>query len=57
MITNQSDVYMCSIDASKAFDRVNMLLLFRKLRKRNFCPLFLRCLVNPAKPELLSIEI
>ena len=38
---NESNVYMCSIDAFKAFDRVNILLLFRKLGKRNFCPLFL----------------
>ena len=37
---------MCSIDASKAFDRVNILLLFTKLTKRNFRPLFLRYLVN-----------
>ena len=35
-VHNESDVYMCSIDASKAYDRVNILLLFRKLKKRNF---------------------
>ena len=37
---NESDVYMYPIDDSKAFDRVNILLLFRKLGKRNFYPLF-----------------
>ena len=45
-VHNESDVYICSIDASKAFDRVNILLLFRKLRTRNFSPLFLRYLIN-----------
>ena len=39
-VHNESDVYMCSIDAFKAFDRVNILLLFRKLRKRNFVRYF-----------------
>ena len=35
---NKSDVYiyMCTIDASKAFDRVNLFVLFTLLRKRNF---------------------
>ena len=33
---------MCTIDASKAFDRVNLFVLFTLLRKRNFCPLYLR---------------
>ena len=41
---NESDVYMCPIDASKAFDKVNIILLFRKLRSRNFCLLFLKYL-------------
>ena len=35
-VHNESDFYMCSIDASKAFHRVNIILLLRKLRKRNF---------------------
>ena len=39
-VHNESDVYMCSIDASKAFDRVKILLMFRKLGKRNFCSYF-----------------
>ena len=45
-INNESDVYMCCIDASKAFDRVNLVVLFNKLRKRNICPLYLRFLMN-----------
>ena len=42
---NKSDIYMCTIDASKAFDCVNLFVLFNLLRKRNFCPLYLRFLM------------
>ena len=55
-VHNESDVYMCSIDASKAFDRVNILLLFRKSRKRNFCPLFLRHLVNSYCNQMMMVR-
>ena len=55
-VHNESDVYMCSIDASKAFDRVNILLLFRKLRKRNFCPLFLRYLINSYCNQMMMVR-
>ena len=55
-IHNESDVYMCSIDSSKAFDRVNILLLFRKLRKRNFCPLFLRYLINSYCNQMMMVR-
>ena len=34
-------VCVCTIDASKAFDRVNVFVLFNLLRKRNFSPLYL----------------
>ena len=39
-------IYVCTIDASKAFDRVDLFVLFNLLRKRNFCPLYLRFLIN-----------
>ena len=39
------NIYLCTIDASKAFDRVNLFVLFNLLRKRNFCPLYLRFLM------------
>ena len=45
---NKSDIYIyicvcvCTIDASTAFDRVNLFVLFTLLRKRNLCPLYLR---------------
>ena len=43
-INNSGKVYVCTLDASKAFDRVNLLTLFKKLFERNMCPLFLRFL-------------
>ena len=42
---NKSVIYMYTIDASKAFDRVNLFVLFNLLRIRNLCPLHLRCLM------------
>ena len=47
---------MCSIDAFKDFDRVNILLLFRKLRKRNFCPLVLRYLVDSYCNQMMMVR-
>ena len=44
-INNSGQVYVCTLDASKAFDRVNLLTLFKKLFERNMCPLFLRFLI------------
>ena len=37
---------MCMLDASKAFDKVNLLLLFNKLRLNEMCPLLLRFIIN-----------
>ena len=36
-INNYSCIYMCILDASNAFDRVNHLSLFNKLKLRNMC--------------------
>ena len=38
--------HVCMFDASKTFDRVNLLTLFRKLHNRSMCPLFLRFLIH-----------
>ena len=41
-----SNVYMVSLDATKAFDRVQYSKLFYKLVNRNVCPLIIRFLLN-----------
>ena len=38
-------VCVCTIGASKVFDRVNFVVLFSLLRKQNFSPLYLRFLM------------
>ena len=37
---------MCTLDASKAFNRENLLLLLSKLLQKDMCPLFLRFLMS-----------
>ena len=44
--SNGSNVYMLSLDASKAFDRVKYTKLFRILIERSVCPLIIRFLIN-----------
>ena len=40
-INNDSCIYICMLDASKAFDRVNHFSLFNKFKLRNLCPTIL----------------
>ena len=44
-IKNSTNLYMCTLDCTKAFDRVSIVLLFTKLRERKMNPLVLRCLI------------
>lgn len=44
-----SNVYMCLLDASKAFDKVNHLILFKKLIKRQIPYLTLHVLYNQSE--------
>ena len=37
-INNDSCIFMCILDVSKAFDFVNHLSMFNKLKLRNMCP-------------------
>ena len=39
-------VYMCMLDASKAFDRVNLFILFNKLYERGISSMYLRFLMT-----------
>ena len=45
-VSSAGAAHVCMLDASKAFDRVNLLTLFRKLHNRSMCPLFLRFLIH-----------
>ena len=43
---NGSDCYLLLLDASKAFDLVEYVRLFRTISDRNMCPTVLRLLMN-----------
>ena len=45
-LSYSNQLFMCMLDASKAFDKVNLLLLFRKLRDKGMCPIILRFIVK-----------
>ena len=43
---NGSQTYALFLDASKAFDRLNYVKLFKKLMKKKMCPMAIRLLLN-----------
>ena len=47
---------MYTLDASKAFDRVNLLLLFSNLLQRDMCPLFLRFVMSTYCKQQMRIK-
>ena len=54
--TNGSPVYMCMLDASKVFDRVNLLTLFKTLFSRGMCPIYLRLLMKIYEEQQMLIR-
>ena len=55
-VSNSSAVYVCTLEPSKAFDRVNLLTLFEKQHKRSICPLFLRFLMHSYCNQKMRIK-
>ena len=53
---NGSSVYMCILDASKAFDRVNLLTLFKTLYSMGMCPIYLRLLMKIYEEQNMRIR-
>ena len=44
--SRRSNVYMISLDATKAFDRVQYSKLFNKLIDKEICPIIIRFIMN-----------
>lgn len=55
-ISGGGGVYMCMVDASKAFDRINLLTLYRKLDSRGMCPIILRFLMHSYSEQSLRVN-
>ena len=53
---NGSDCHLLLLDASKAFDRVEYVRLFRTLSDRKMCPTVLRLLMNMYKNESFQVK-
>ena len=53
---NKSDVYMLLLDASKAFDTVEYVKLFKILRTRGLCPLVTKLLLGLYTKQLLCVK-
>ena len=53
---NGSSVYMCMFDASKDFDRVILLTLFKTLYSSEMCPIYLRPLIKIYEEQNMRIR-
>ena len=54
--TNAACAKAALLDASKAFDRVEYVKLFRLLFKRDLCPLILRCILNMYVKQIICVK-
>ena len=48
---------MCMLDASKAFNKVNVLLLFNKLRLKGLFPVFLQFIINIYISQIIRVKL
>ena len=55
-VTNGSNVNVLMLDASKAFDRVHYITLFKKLIARGMCPLTIRLLLYMYAQQKLQVK-
>ena len=55
-LTNKSNVNVLMLDASKAFDRVHYVHLFKKLISRKMCPIIIRLLLNMYTQQKLQVK-
>ena len=53
---NGSDVYMCAMDMSKAFDRVKHSTLFKKLLQRGLPAIYIRLLLVMYRTQLANVR-
>ena len=53
---SKTDVYMMMLDASKAFDRVDHIKLFKILSKKGVCPALLKLLFNMYSQQTMSVR-
>ena len=55
-LRNKSDVYACTMDMSKAFDRVKHSALFEKLRMANLPPVIIRFLMSIYRLQVANVK-
>jgi hypothetical protein len=55
-LNNSTDVYSVLLDASRAFDRVNYVKLFKLFIKRNLCPTVARFLANMYTSQSIRVK-
>ena len=53
---NNTDCYMLLLDASKAFDRIEYVRLFKLLRERNMCPIVLRLIIAMYVLQMMQVR-
>ena len=53
---NNTDCYMLLLDASKAFDRIEYVRLFKLLRERNMCPIVLRLICAMYISQMMQVR-